>query len=131
MSKIKLIINNINENCDALAFGEARRMIELNIKELQKTSYYLMLNSNATVLLKYVLNQEKANLNPLTRFEQLQINDINKYCTEFDISMLKRTIKNCLGLLQRPDIEQYLNKNAKTVLSSMGAFIQKEIERTL
>ena len=128
MSKIKIIINNINKNCDELEFGEARRMIELNLKELQNPTYYFMLNSNATVLLKYVLNQEKTNSKPLTRLEQFQINEINKYCTNFDISMIKRTIKNSLGLLQRPDIDQYLNANAKTVLFSMGAFIQKEME---
>lgn len=131
MSKIQLIIHNINKNCDTLEFGEARRMIELNLNKLQEPTYYFMLNSNATILLKYVLNQQKTNHNPLARLEQFQINEINKYCTNFDISMLKRTIKNCLGLLQRPDIDKYLNENAKTVLSSMGAFIKTEIERTI
>lgn len=130
MSKINIIINKINKNCDALEFGEARRMIELNLTELQDLSNYLKLNSNASVLLKYVLDQEKTKLNPLTRLEQFQISEINKYCTEFDISMLKRTIKNCLDLLQRSDIDNYLNANAKTVLASMGAFIQKEIRQS-
>lgn len=129
MSKIKLIISSINKNCDTSEFGEARRMIELNIKELQNPTYYLMLNSNASILLKHILNQEKQNNKPLSRLEQFQINEINKYCTNFDISMLKRTIKNCLSLLQRSDIDIHLNENSKTILSSMGAFIKNETEK--
>jgi hypothetical protein len=128
MSKMKQIITNINTHCESLEFGEARRMIELNLEELQKPAYYVLLNSNATVLFKYVLNQQKENIAPITRLELFQISEINKHCTNFDISMLKRTIKNSLDLLQRPDIDLYLNESAKTVLGSMGAFIQKEIK---
>ena len=130
MSKMKQIITNINTHCESLEFGEARRMIELNLEELQKPAYYVLLNSNATVLFKYVLNQQKENIAPITRLELFQISEINKHCTNFDISMLKRTIKNSLDLLQRPDIDLYLNESAKTVLGSMGAFIQKEIKHT-
>ncbi|MBQ0138362.1 MAG: hypothetical protein KBT36_03625 [Kurthia sp.] len=126
MSKIKLIITTINEKCDSLEFSEARRIIELNITELQNPTYYSMLNANASVLVKHILNQINLNLSPLSRLEQHQINEINKHCTNFDISMLKRTIKNCLHLLQRPDIDIYLNESAKTILASMGAFIQRE-----
>lgn len=126
MSKIKIIINTINQKCDSLEFGEARRIIELNITELQNSTYYSMLNANACVLLKLILNEINLNLTPLSRLEQHQINEINKHCTNFDISMLKRTIKNCLSLLQRPDIDIYLNESAKTVLASMGAFIRRE-----
>jgi hypothetical protein len=129
MSKIKQIIKTINDHCESMEFGEARRMIELNIEELQISSNYFSLNSNAVVLLKYILNQEESTVVPLTRLEMLQINEINKHCTNFDISMLKRTIKNSLPLLQRPDITLHLNENAKTILESMGAFIQNEIEQ--
>ena len=128
MSKIKQFITIINKNCDALEFGDARRMMELNLEELQQPANYVLLNANATVLLKYILNQKQSTEEPLTRLEMFQISEINKYCTNFDISMLKRTIKNCLHLLQRSDIENYLNANAKTVLSSMGAFIEREME---
>lgn len=128
MSKINQIIKTINNHCESMEFGEARRMIELNIEELQISSNYFSLNSNAIVLLKYILNQEKTQLKPLTRLEMLQINEINKHCTNFDISMLKRTIKNSLPLLRRPDILMHLNSNAKTILESMGAFIQNELE---
>lgn len=126
MSKHQDIIKVINTKCDLLEFSEARRLIELNITELQKPSYYFILNDNATVLLKHILNQTTLSSHPLSRLEQLQIRDINKYCTDFDISMLKRAIKNSLNLLQRADIDLYLNENAKTILASMGAFIQRE-----
>lgn len=124
MSKMKIIIKTINEKCDSLEFGEAKRIIELNLNDLQNPTYYYELNTNALTLLKHILNQINTNAVPLSRLEQLQISAINKYCTDFDISMLKRTLKNCLDLLQRPDINLYLNQSAKTVLGSMGAFIQ-------
>lgn len=125
MSKMKKIINLINEKCDSLEFGETRRIIELNRDDLQNPTYYFMLNTNAVILLKHILKQINSTIDPLSRLEQHQIREINKHCTNFDISMLKRTIKNCLILLQRPDINLYLNESAKTILASMGAFIQR------
>lgn len=128
---MKMIINKINKNCDALEFWEARRMIELNLEQLQHPENYFQLNSNAMALLKLVVEEKKQAVKPLSRLEQLQIHDINKYSTEFDISMLKRTIRNSLNVLQRPDIEKYLNENAKTILKSMGLFIQREMEHSV
>jgi hypothetical protein len=53
----------------------------------------------------------------------LIIDNINKYCSNFDIAMLKRAIKNSFDLLQRPDIFPLLNQDAKIILTDMGAIL--------
>lgn len=126
---IKGIINRINSFCDELEFGEARRIIELNLKPLSNLSYYRLLNENAKVILKHILKQaSNKDYKPLTRLEYLKINNINTYCSEFDISMLKRTLKDSIDFIQRPDVNALLNSNAKTILESMGAIIAGSTE---
>lgn len=119
-NRIRTIISKINRDCDQGDYGEARRMIEFNLKELQNSANYFSLNENSKIILKHVVSENEKDLPPLTRLELFQLKDINKYSSEFNVSMLKRTIKTALSILTRPDVEHLLTKDAKIVLSSLG-----------
>ena len=120
------IIVKVNKAIDNLEFVHARKMIEENLLKLSEAKYYRLLNSNAQVLIKHIVAEKEehnGNIKPLTRSELLTINNINEYCTNFDISMLKRTLKNAFDLVQRPDVWPLLNSDAKIILHDMGALL--------
>lgn len=122
---IRTLIFKINKSCDDLDFIEARRLIEFNIIKLSESVYYKLLNENAKVLVKHILKEQtNKDYPPLTRLDRLKINNINLFCSDFDISMLKRALKDSIDLIQRPDVEQLLNNDAKIVLKTMGAFLE-------
>lgn len=122
--KTKAMVLRINKSCDALEFAEARRLIEFNISLLSNAIYYQMLNTNAKVLFKHVINEHHNNSEVgLSRLELLKIQNINHYCSSFDISMLKRSLKDSMELIQRPNVFSLLNSDAKIVLKSMGALL--------
>lgn len=121
---IRTIIVEINKNCDDLDFISARRLIELNLIKLSEANNYRLLNNNAKILIKHVISENNnENHQKLTRKEMLIVNNINEYCTKFDISMLKRTLNDSIELLQRPDVLLYLNEDAKIILHNMGAIL--------
>lgn len=121
---IKTIIVKINKNCDDLDFSSARKLIEMNLSRLSETINYMLLNANAKTLVKHVIEEKSHdNNNTLTHIQLLQINNINNYCTTFDISMLKRTLRDSTELIQRPDVLPLLNKDARMILESMGEIL--------
>lgn len=124
-NKTKAMVMRINKSCDALEFAEARRLIEFNISLLSNATYYQLLNTNAKVLFKHVVNENHSNNSEkgLSRLELLKIQNINHYCSSFDISMLKRSLKDSMELIQRPNVFNLLNSDAKIVLKSMGALL--------
>ena len=122
---IATIITKVNKACDELDFVSARVLIETNLLKLSEAKYYRLLNTSGRVLIKHILT----NSNPqqdstkLSRTDLLTIQKINEYCSDFDISMLKRTLKNAFDLVQRPDVHPLLNSDAKTILNNMGALL--------
>lgn len=123
-SNIRTEIVKINHNCDNLEFVLARKLIEQNLTKLSEATYFRLLNSNARTLIKIVVD-EKNNTkeDALTRLNYLTISNINEFSRNFDISMLKRTLKDNMALIQREDVQQILSKDAKIVLESLGAII--------
>ncbi|MGG2055858.1 hypothetical protein ABFY48_15825 [Lysinibacillus pakistanensis] len=122
---ITTIITKINKACDDLDFVSARVLIETNLLKLSEAKQYRLLNSNGRVLIKHVLanSKEATSENKLTRNDLLTIKKINEYCSNFDISMLKRTLKSSFDLVQRDDILPLLNNDAKIILDNMGALL--------
>lgn len=120
------IIAKVNKAIDDLEFVNARLMIEANLLKLSEAKYYRLLNTNAQVLIKHIVAENKEHngtKKQLTRSELLIVNKINEYCTNFDISMLKRTLKNSFELVQRPEVLPLLNSDAKIILNDMGALL--------
>lgn len=126
-SNIKTIIFKINNSCDNLEFSIARNLIEQHMQKLSNYSVSKFLNANASSLYRHLVHQKAEQLEkgitPLSRLDKLKINNINQYCTQFDISMLKRILKDSLDLIQRPDVQLLLNNDAKIILESMGAIL--------
>lgn len=121
---IKTIIVKVNKACDDVDFIGARQLIEMNLIKLSEAINYKLLNMNAKTLIKHVINENSSeNNNKLTRKDLLIINNINKYCTNFDISMLKRTLRDSIVLLQRPDVLPLLNKDTRLILDNMGVIL--------
>lgn len=121
---IKTIIVKVNQSCDDLDFVGARQLIEIYLTALSEAKHYRLLNANAKTLIKHVIKENSdENHQKLTRRDMLIINNINNYCTHFDISMLKRTLKDSIELVQRPDVLPLLNKDAKIILENMGAIL--------
>ncbi|MGE7985040.1 hypothetical protein [Lysinibacillus fusiformis] len=118
-------ITKVNKACDDLDFVSARVLIETNLLKLSEAKYYRLLNTSARVLIKHVLanRQTQQECTKLSRADMLIINKINEYCSNFDISMLKRTLKNSFELVQRPDVMPLLNNDAKIILDNMGALL--------
>ena len=125
-NKINDIVKKINTACNKLEYAEARNMMGLIKEPLKSVENYMLLNSNAQILFKNMIKQEEEGIEPLTRLEMLKIAEINKYCSEFDISMLKRTLNTSYEVLQRPDIKMLLTIDANVILNSMGAFLTTE-----
>lgn len=120
------IIAKVNKDCDDLDFVHARSMMEANLLKLSEAKYYRLLNTNAQVPIKHIVAENKEHngtTKQLTRSELLIINKINEYCTNFDVSMLKRTLKNAFDLVQRPEVLPLLNSDAKIILNDMGALL--------
>lgn len=126
---IRTIITNINHCCDNLEFVDARRLIQLNLVKLSSATYYNLLNNNAKALVKLILKEHEDGNEPLTRLELLKLNDINKYSKDFDISMLKRTLKDAVDLIQRKEAQVQLTENAKYILQTMGALLLESREK--
>ena len=101
-------ITKVNKACDDLDFVSARVLIETNLLKLSEAKYYRLLNTSARVLIKHVLANRQTQ---------------QECCSNFDISMLKRTLKNSFELVQRPDIMPLLNNDAKIILDNMGALL--------
>ena len=121
---IGTIIAKVNKASDDLEFVNARAMIEANLLKLSEAKYYRLLNTNARVLIKHIVAYNKqGGIMKRTRTELLIINNINEYCTNFNISMLKRTLKTSFELVQRPEVLPLLNKDAKIILDDMGALL--------
>ncbi len=123
---IGTIVVKVNKACDDLDFVNARGLIEANLLKLSEAKYYRLLNASGRVLIKHVLansNGQNEVKKTLTRTDLLVINKINEYCTNFDISMLKRTLKNSFELVQRSDVVPLLNNDAKIILDDMGALL--------
>lgn len=122
---ITTIITKINKACDDLDFVSARVLIETNLLKLSEAKQYRLLNSNGRVLIKHVLadSKKEKSENKITRNDLLTIKKINEYCSNFDISMLKRTLKSSFDLVQRDDILPLLNNDAKIILDNMGALL--------
>ncbi|MFJ7840597.1 hypothetical protein GY31_01760 [Lysinibacillus sphaericus] len=123
---IGTIVVKVNKACDDLDFVSARGIIEANLLKLSEAKYYRLLNASGRVLIKHILADNKGQKDTkisLTRTDLLVINKINEYCSNFDISMLKRTLKNSLELVQRSDVLPLLNNDAKIILDDMGALL--------
>ena len=123
---IGTIVVKVNKACDDLDFVSARGIIEANLLKLSEAKYYRLLNASGRVLIKHILADNKVQKDTkisLTRTDLLVINKINEYCSNFDISMLKRTLKNSLELVQRSDVMPLLNNDAKIILDDMGALL--------
>ncbi|MEK5331970.1 hypothetical protein [Lysinibacillus sp. FSL W8-0992] len=123
---IGTIVVKVNKACDDLDFVNARGLIEANLLKLSEAKYYRLLNASGRVLIKHVLansNGQNEVKKTLTRTDLLVINKINEYCSNFDISMLKRTLKNSFELVQRSDVLPLLNNDAKIILDDMGALL--------
>ncbi|MEK5232732.1 hypothetical protein MHB42_13275 [Lysinibacillus sp. FSL K6-0232] len=122
---IATIITKVNRACDDLDFVSARVLIETNLLKLSEAKYYRLLNTSGRVLIKHILasNSEQKEETKLSRTDLLTIHKINEYCSNFDISMLKRTLKNSFELVQRSDVLPLLNNDAKIILDNMGALL--------
>ncbi|MGE7841300.1 hypothetical protein ACQKNX_10945 [Lysinibacillus sp. NPDC093712] len=123
---IGTVVVKVNKACDDSDFVNARGLIEANLLKLSEAKYYRLLNASGRVLIKHVLansNGQNEVKKTLTRTDLLVINKINEYCSNFDISMLKRTLKNSFELVQRSDVLPLLNNDAKIILDDMGALL--------
>ena len=121
---IRTIVIKVNKACDDLDFVGARQLIEMNLIKLSEAKNYRLLTTNAKTIIKHVIkDNSNENHNKLSRKELLTINNINEYCTNFDISMLKRTLRDSIELLQRPEVLPLLNKDARFILENMGALL--------
>lgn len=123
---ITTIITKINKACDDIDFVSARVLIETNLIKLSEAKYYRLLNASGRVLIKHVLANSKVQVesnNKLTRTDLLTIKKINEHCSNYDISMLKRTLKNSFELMQKSDVLPLLNNDAKIILDNMGALL--------
>lgn len=124
---IGTIIIKINKYCDNLDFASARKLIESNLDRLSSPRNYHSLNDNAKVLIKHIVQDGHNDVTKaLTRTEMFKIEAINKYCQNFDISMLKRELKDSTDFIMRDDVQKLLYENTKFILTAMGALITSE-----
>ncbi|WP_054768078.1 hypothetical protein [Lysinibacillus parviboronicapiens] len=79
----------------------------------------------ATIIVK--INKARDDLDFVSARGMIEANLIklseNEYCSNSDISMLKRTLKTSFELVQRPDVLPLLNNDARIILDDMGALL--------
>lgn len=121
MSKLKLeeLIKNINKAVEELDFSATRKYIEENIDVL--TGSKQLLKSNAREILKFLTEQKELGIEPLSRKELTIINAINAYAYKFDLRGIKLLLNENAKLFLREDSVAYLNNDALTILTGMGA----------
>ncbi|KAA0549963.1 hypothetical protein FZW96_01025 [Bacillus sp. BGMRC 2118] len=117
--EIKDLINNIHKYVDDLDLVTARKYIEENI-DLLKANRNL-LKGNARELLSFIITRMESGEEKLTRGEIATALTINKFSNNFDLRSIKLSIKNKEKLLLSKEFASYLNADAKTILSGMGA----------
>ncbi|WP_010094709.1 hypothetical protein [Ornithinibacillus scapharcae] len=112
------IIQKVNTSSENLEFGITRRYVENNYELLSENKH--LLNTNAREILNFVLERIESGFPPLTRPEMATINSINNYAKQFNLRGVKLAIKGNPKLFIRPEIQSYLNQDAKAVLEGMG-----------
>lgn len=120
--KIDELISKINESVEQCEFTAARKYIEENIVLLKENKRYL--KNNAREILNFLLEQQESGVKPLTRNELSLINAINSYAYKFDLRAIKMMLKGNTKLFIREEVVAYLNSDAKTILTGMGAIKQ-------
>ncbi|OMP68377.1 hypothetical protein [Domibacillus epiphyticus] len=113
------LVRKINKHVEELDYFSARKYIEQNIDDLQQNKH--LLNSNAREILMFLVDQINSGHAAMTRQELSAINAINEYSYKFDLRGIKMLLKNRAALFMREDIDGYLNKDAKEILTGMGA----------
>ncbi|MGX9134059.1 hypothetical protein ACWV26_06715 [Rummeliibacillus sp. JY-2-4R] len=116
--KLDELIKQINKSVEDFDYGLARKYIEENIEVLEGNKRYL--KSNAREILKFLIEQSKLGLEPLSRKELLIINAVNSYAYKFNLRGIKVMVRENAKLFIREDIIPYLNNDAKTFLKGMG-----------
>ncbi|MFE4525886.1 hypothetical protein ACFRCQ_28105 [Cytobacillus firmus] len=116
--KLNELIKQINKSVEDYDYSSARKYIEENIEILETKKQ--LLKSNAREILKFLVEQSKMGVEPLSRKELNIINAINAYAYKFDLRGIKVLVKENAKLFIREEIIAYLNNDAKTILTGMG-----------
>lgn len=122
--QLEELIDKINKSADDLDFVSTRRYIEDNLSLLGK--YRRLLKSNAREILDFLTERLEAGYEPISKHDMAVINAINSYAYKFDVRGIKFLIKDQTTLFLREDIMGYLNKDAETILESMGVIKRKQ-----
>ncbi|MFC5541448.1 MAG: hypothetical protein C0P75_012455 [Bacilli bacterium] len=124
---IKKLILCINGAVDALEYATARKYIEQNLDIVDENRH--LLNSNAREILQFVKDNLGSSEQPLTKKEMNIITVINTYAKKLDVRGLKLYLKEKEKeqLLQRKNVLNILNADAKILLTSLGFIKGKEI----
>jgi hypothetical protein len=112
------LIKKVNNSVEELDFASARIYIEENMTLLEQNKRFL--KSNAREILNFLTSQINSGIKPLSRQEITYINAVNTYASQFDISGIKIMLRDNPKLFLREDIVPYLNKDANTILTSLG-----------
>ncbi|MFB6469027.1 hypothetical protein ACE38V_19935 [Cytobacillus sp. Hz8] len=113
------LIDNINKSVEDLDFVTARKYIEGNLSILQENLQ--LLKSNAREIYNFLNEQEQLGVKLLSRKDLSIINAVNAYAYKFDLRGIKLMLKENAKLFLRDDVIAYLNSDAKTILTGMGA----------
>lgn len=113
------LIQQINKSVEDFDYSTARKYIEQNIEILKGKKR--LLNSNAREILKFLVEQSELGIQPLSRKELNTINAINSYAYKFDLRGIKVLVKENAKIFIREETIAYLNSDAKTILTGMGA----------
>lgn len=119
MLQLDDLFEKINQCVENFDYVSTRKYIEDNIEILEKNRQKL--KGNAREILNFLIEQKNSGVNPLSRKELNLINAINTYAYKFDLRGIKVILKDNTKLFLREETIAYLNSDAKTILTGMGA----------
>lgn len=111
------LIEKINRSVEEFDYVRARKYIEENLEVLEAKKLYL--KSNAREIHKFLSEQLKSGVPPISRSDLAVINSINAYAYQFDLRGIKVVLRDHARLFLKEEAVAYLNSDAKTILSGM------------
>lgn len=117
------MLEKINQSVEDFDYTSARKYIEGNMELLTANKRYL--KGNAREILNFLIEQAASGVKPLSRNELSLINAVNTYAYKFDLRGIKMLLKDNTKLFLREETISYLNSDAKTILTGMGAINTK------
>lgn len=114
---LQRLIKEINKSLENLDLVTARMYIENNYENLKENKF--LLERDARALFEFIQTKIEKGERSLNRNEMNVLYAINSYATNFDVRGLQMSVKNNAELLLKEDVRQYLNEDAKAILSGM------------